>query len=267
MLKWMAGVAKRLDISSNGVRIAVLQYSSRTNVEWKLADGSDAATIQSKISAITYRGGGTRTGRAIDYAMANMWDGARSGVPRVMITVTDGRSYDSSTETPLLASNRAKAWRGTKGEKVTMYAIGVARAVLSQLNEISSDPDDKYVVFFYCCCLLLSSSTSRTTRLFLRSRLTLCAFLALFSLFTGTRRTSRTLTCSTQSPARWSRSFARAAAVSPVPPPQQLIPPRLGRTPCNTSPPTRTVSRQTPCIAQLSSMTRKVRHGSLLLVL
>jgi hypothetical protein len=153
MLKWMGGIAKRLDIDPNGVRVGVLQYSGygrpRANtgtqtIHWKLDAGADSNTIESKILGIRYRGGGTQTGQAIDYAMKNMWTNARAGVPRIMIVVTDGESYDIAAETPLKASNRAKAWRGAAGEKLTIYAIGVGRARQSQLNEISSDPDTKY---------------------------------------------------------------------------------------------------------------------------
>ncbi|KAK7885990.1 hypothetical protein WMY93_025611 [Mugilogobius chulae] len=63
--------------------------------------------------------------------------GARTNVQRVSIVFTDGRSQDDVSEWATKA----------KESGVTIYALGVGKAVEQELKEIASEPKEKHLFY------------------------------------------------------------------------------------------------------------------------
>ncbi|KAM9010969.1 collagen alpha-3(VI) chain isoform 7-T7 [Ara ararauna] len=87
-----------------------------------------------------YVGGGTRTGKGLEYLIENhltkaAGSRASEGVPQVIIVLTDGRSQDDVA----LPSSVLKS------AHVNLFAIGVQDAVEGELQEIAAEPFDTHL--------------------------------------------------------------------------------------------------------------------------
>ncbi|XP_043946016.1 matrilin-4 [Protopterus annectens] len=132
-----------LDVSLHGTHVGLVQYSSRVRTEFPLKAYHTVADIKKAVSQVQYMEKGTMTGLALKHMVEQSFsdeEGARhpsKNIPRIGVVFTDGRSQDSISEWA------AKA----KEADITMYAIGVGKAVEEELKEIASEPVDKH--FFY----------------------------------------------------------------------------------------------------------------------
>ncbi|XP_070966440.1 matrilin-4-like isoform X2 [Oncorhynchus clarkii lewisi] len=133
-------VVDSLDVSAHGTRVGLVQYSSHVRTEFALKMYEKADDIMKAVMNVEYMEKGTMTGLALKHMMENSFseaEGARKNIPRVGLVFTDGRSQDDITE-----------WaKKAKEEGITMYAVGVGKAVEDELREIASEPLDKH--FFY----------------------------------------------------------------------------------------------------------------------
>ncbi|XP_021424040.2 matrilin-4 isoform X3 [Oncorhynchus mykiss] len=133
-------VVDSLDVSAHGTRVGLVQYSSHVRTEFALKMYEKADNIKKAVMNVEYMEKGTMTGLALKHMMENSFseaEGARKNIPRVGLVFTDGRSQDDITE-----------WaKKAKEEGITMYAVGVGKAVEDELREIASEPLDKH--FFY----------------------------------------------------------------------------------------------------------------------
>ncbi|XP_035659096.1 uncharacterized protein LOC118404179 [Branchiostoma floridae] len=120
------------DISPSGTQVGVIQYSTRTRQEFSMNSFVTKETLSSAIDEVQYMRGGTLTGKAIRYVTKYGFgksDGARPGVPKVVIVVTDGVSYDAVAAPALEAQQKG----------ITVYAIGVSGYDADQLEQIASN--------------------------------------------------------------------------------------------------------------------------------
>ncbi|KAJ8412139.1 hypothetical protein AAFF_G00144060 [Aldrovandia affinis] len=136
-------VVDSLDVSAHGTRIGLVQYSSRVRTEFPLSLYQSAEDIKTAVMKVEYMEKGTMTGLALKHMVENSFsesEGARAAnrnIPRVGLVFTDGRSQDDITE-----------WaKKAKEAGITMYAVGVGKAVEDELREIASEPLEKH--FFY----------------------------------------------------------------------------------------------------------------------
>nr|XP_023839371.1 matrilin-4 [Salvelinus alpinus] len=133
-------VVDSLDVSAHGTRVGVVQYSSHVRTEFALKMYEKADDIKKAVMNVEYMEKGTMTGLALKHMVENSFseaEGARKNIPRVGLVFTDGRSQDDITE-----------WaKKAKEAGITMYAVGVGKAVEDELREIASEPLDKH--FFY----------------------------------------------------------------------------------------------------------------------
>ncbi|CAB1443863.1 unnamed protein product, partial [Pleuronectes platessa] len=92
---------------------------------------------------VEYMEKGTMTGLALKHMLENSFseaEGARPAsrnIPRIGLVFTDGRSQDDITEFAKMP----------KEAGITMYAVGVGKAVEEELREIASEPVEKH--FYY----------------------------------------------------------------------------------------------------------------------
>uniref|UniRef100_A0A7N9AV42 Matrilin 4 n=1 Tax=Mastacembelus armatus TaxID=205130 RepID=A0A7N9AV42_9TELE len=138
--KFVNQVVDSLDVSAHGTRVGLVQYSSRVRTEFPLNMYHSADEIK---AAVAYMEKGTMTGLALKHMLENSFseaEGARPlgrNIPRIGLVFTDGRSQDDITE----YAKRAKE------AGITMYAVGVGKAVEDELREIASEPVEKH--FYY----------------------------------------------------------------------------------------------------------------------
>lgn len=130
-------------MSVHGTRVGLVQYSSRVRTEFPLNMYHTADEIKAAVMKVDYMEKGTMTGLALKHLVETSFseaEGARAStrsIPRVGLVFTDGRSQDDITE-----------WaKQAKEAGITMYAVGVGKAVEDELREIASEPVDKH--FFY----------------------------------------------------------------------------------------------------------------------
>ncbi|XP_066443755.1 matrilin-4 isoform X4 [Eleutherodactylus coqui] len=130
-------IVDSLDISAHGTHVGLVQYSSRVRTEFSLNQFKSAKEINNAVKKIEYMEKGTMTGLALKHMVEHSFsqqEGARPNVPKIGLVFTDGRSQDDISEW---------AKRG-KEAGITMYAVGVGKAVEDELNEIASAPVNKH---------------------------------------------------------------------------------------------------------------------------
>ncbi|XP_078275427.1 matrilin-4 [Rhinoraja longicauda] len=141
--KFVNNIVDALDVSGQGTRVGLVQYSSSVRTEFPLGKHSSPAALKSAVSGVQYMEKGTMTGLALKHMVQNSFTtagGARpeaDNYPRVCVVFTDGRSQDNISE-----------WaKKAKDAGITMYAVGIGKAVEDELREIASEPVDQH--FFY----------------------------------------------------------------------------------------------------------------------
>ncbi|XP_033482129.2 matrilin-4 isoform X2 [Epinephelus lanceolatus] len=141
--KFVNQVVDSLDVSAHGTRVGLVQYSSRVRTEFPLNMYHTADEIKAAVMKVDYMEKGTMTGLALKHMLENSFseaEGARPSsrnIPRIGLVFTDGRSQDDITEYAKKA----------KEAGITMYAVGVGKAVEDELREIASEPVEKH--FYY----------------------------------------------------------------------------------------------------------------------
>ncbi|XP_062266065.1 matrilin-4 [Platichthys flesus] len=141
--KFVNQVVDSLDVSTHGTRVGLVQYSSRVRTEFPLNMYHSAEEIKAAVMKVEYMEKGTMTGLALKHMLENSFseaEGARPAsrnIPRIGLVFTDGRSQDDITEFAKMP----------KEAGITMYAVGVGKAVEEELREIASEPVEKH--FYY----------------------------------------------------------------------------------------------------------------------
>ncbi|XP_018418248.1 PREDICTED: collagen alpha-6(VI) chain-like [Nanorana parkeri] len=128
------------DVGQDKIRIGLIQYSDEPRTEFYLNSYNRKDDILQYVRTLKYKGGGTKTGESLEFMLDNHFTEsaggrANNGVPQIAVVITDGQSQDNIKEPS----------RRVKEAGITLYAIGIKDALLTELNEIASDPDEKYV--------------------------------------------------------------------------------------------------------------------------
>ncbi|KAM9550079.1 collagen alpha-3(VI) chain isoform 6-T6 [Guaruba guarouba] len=138
--EFLYDVVKALDVGGNDFRFALVQFSGNPHTEFQLNTYPSTQDVLSHIANMPYVGGGTRTGKGLEYLIENhltkaAGSRASEGVPQVIIVLTDGRSQDDVA----LPSSVLKS------AHVNLFAIGVQDAVEGELQEIAAEPFDTHL--------------------------------------------------------------------------------------------------------------------------
>ena len=97
MKDFVSELVGKLDIDSGNARAGVVTYSKDVNNDIELNDHSTGASLQSEISKLTHKGGGTWTHVALEFVRTDMLTevaGDRSEVSNVIVVLTDGASFN-----------------------------------------------------------------------------------------------------------------------------------------------------------------------------
>ncbi|CAI9574361.1 unnamed protein product, partial [Staurois parvus] len=117
-------IVDSLDVSVHGTHVGLVQFKTSKD-------------ISNAVKNIAYMEKGTMTGLALKHMVEHSFsqqEGARPNVPKIGLVFTDGQSQDDISE-----------WaKRAKDAGITMYAVGVGKAVEAELNEIASDPVNKH---------------------------------------------------------------------------------------------------------------------------
>ncbi|XP_043549000.1 collagen alpha-3(VI) chain-like isoform X2 [Chiloscyllium plagiosum] len=126
-----------LDIGSDTVQVAVVQYSDDVKTESYLNSYSSKADLLSHVKGLSAKGGRVvNTGAALDYVLKNHFTksaGSRKeqGVPQILMLFTGAKSRDDIKPSA----------DALKRAAVQTFTVGAKRANPAQLKEISSDPN------------------------------------------------------------------------------------------------------------------------------
>lgn len=142
-IQFILNVIQFFSISLDATRVGFVAFSAYSHLEFDLDKYTSAQSLNRKIRYIQYRGGSTATALGLNTTAlilnpANN-HGARpasKGIPKVAILITDGKSnrYPLTYVVPYI-----------KSLGVQVYAIGIARPDVAELQFISSDPDNQHV--------------------------------------------------------------------------------------------------------------------------
>merc|ERR1719427_469562 len=107
--------------SRNGPRSSY-QVQQNVDVRRTFADSQNANAVMDDVRQVPYRGSGTRTGQAIQYALENIFqpaNGMRPDAPQILVTITDGKSQDD-----VLAPSEA-----IRASGISTYAVGIGTTI------------------------------------------------------------------------------------------------------------------------------------------
>ncbi|XP_068789955.1 collagen alpha-1(XII) chain-like [Struthio camelus] len=140
MQDFLYSVVNGLDIGEDKIRVGMIQYSDVPHTEFLLNTYYNKKDILQKIQKLQYKGGSSKTGQSLQFMLDNHFivsAGGRKkeGVPQIAVVIMDGQAQDN-TQKPATA---------IKDAGITLYAIGIKDAALSELQEIAGEPADKHV--------------------------------------------------------------------------------------------------------------------------
>ncbi|KAF1460583.1 Vitrin, partial [Pygoscelis antarcticus] len=137
VLQFVANISKEFEISDTDTRVGAVQYTYEQRLEFSFDKYSTKQDVLSAIKRISYWSGGTSTGAAISYASEQLFSKSKPNKRKIMIVITDGRSYDD-VRVPAMAAHQ---------NGVIAYSIGVAWAAQDELEAIATDPDKEHSFF------------------------------------------------------------------------------------------------------------------------
>ncbi|NXO69342.1 VITRN protein, partial [Phainopepla nitens] len=137
VLQFVANISKEFEISDTDTRIGAVQYTYEQRLEFSFDKYSTKQDVLNAIKRISYWSGGTSTGAAISYASEQLFSKSKPNKRKIMILITDGRSYDD-VSVPAMAAHQ---------NGVIAYSVGVAWAAPDELEAIASDPAKEHSFF------------------------------------------------------------------------------------------------------------------------
>ncbi|XP_056904130.1 vitrin isoform X11 [Takifugu flavidus] len=137
VLQFVANITREFEISDTDTRVGAVQYTYEQRLEFSFTQHGNKAELLNAIKRINYWSGGTSTGAAISYAAEQLFSKSKPNKRKIMIVITDGRSYDDVRQ-PALAVHR---------QDVIAYAVGIAWASQDELEYIATDPDKEHAFF------------------------------------------------------------------------------------------------------------------------
>ncbi|TRZ27006.1 hypothetical protein HGM15179_000051 [Zosterops borbonicus] len=143
---FVTALVDRVTVGRNATRIGLVLYSLEVRLEFGLSKYPTRQDVKQAIRKMQYMGEGTYTGTAIRKATQEGFSGARAGVRKVAIVLTDGQTDRREAVKLDLVVREAHT------ASIEMYAIGIVNAsdptqveFVRELNLIASDPDREHM--------------------------------------------------------------------------------------------------------------------------
>ncbi|KAM9707038.1 von Willebrand factor A domain-containing protein 1 [Dama dama] len=138
--EFLGRLAALLPVGPGALRASLVHVGSRPHTEFPFGQHSSGSAVQDAIRAAAQRMGDTNTGLALAYAKEQLFAkaaGARPGVPKVLVWVTDGGSSD-----PV-----GPPMQELKDLGVTVFIVSTGRGNLLELSAAASAPAEKHLHF------------------------------------------------------------------------------------------------------------------------
>lgn len=138
--EFLGQLAAPLPLGPGAVRASLVHVSSRPHAEFPFDQHSSGAAVQDAILAAAQLMGNTNTGLALAYAKEQLFAeaaGARPGVPKVLVWVTDGGSSD-----PV-----GPPMQELKDRGVTVFIVSTGRGNRLELSAAASAPAERHLHF------------------------------------------------------------------------------------------------------------------------
>ncbi|XP_015238806.1 PREDICTED: matrilin-2 [Cyprinodon variegatus] len=138
--QFVNSIVDSLNISRTGTHVGLIQFSTKVRTEFTLSRHTTGQDIKRAVNQMQYMGRGSMTGSALRHMFQFSFsekEGGRSNIPRVCVVFTDGRSQDDVSEWASKAKNSG----------VTIYALGVGKAIEQELREIASEPSEMHLYY------------------------------------------------------------------------------------------------------------------------
>ncbi|XP_023137697.2 collagen alpha-6(VI) chain-like isoform X2 [Amphiprion ocellaris] len=135
---FLSSIIIGLEVGLARVRVGIVTYNEMQTAQLYLNTFQTKIEILQLIKYMPYSQGGTNTGAALTFTLKNIFteqQGSRKGVQKVAVVVTDGQSQDSVV-VPAATLRRAG---------VTVYAVGIKDANVTELREMVTPPHEKHV--------------------------------------------------------------------------------------------------------------------------
>ncbi|ELR51929.1 Vitrin, partial [Bos mutus] len=137
VLQFVANLSREFEISDTDTRIGAMQYTYEQRLEFGFDEYRTKSDVLNAIKRVGYWSGGTSTGAAIHYALEQLFKKSKPNKRKLMILITDGRSYDDIRIPAMLAHHKG----------VITYAIGVAWAAQDELDIVATHPARDHAFF------------------------------------------------------------------------------------------------------------------------
>uniref|UniRef100_A0A8D1MQX9 Vitrin n=1 Tax=Sus scrofa TaxID=9823 RepID=A0A8D1MQX9_PIG len=137
VLQFVANLSKEFEISDTDTRVGAVQYTYEQRLEFGFDQYTTKLDVLNAIKRVGYWSGGTSTGAAINYALEQLFKKSKPNKRKLMILITDGRSYDDVRIPAMVAHHKG----------VITYAIGVAWAAQEELEIIATHPARDHAFF------------------------------------------------------------------------------------------------------------------------
>lgn len=105
LLRFIANLSQEFRISDTDTRVGLVQYTYEQRLEFGFDAHRTKAAVLRALGAVGYWSGGTSTGAAISFALQQLFQKSKPSKRKLMILITDGRSYDD-IRAPALAAHR-----------------------------------------------------------------------------------------------------------------------------------------------------------------
>lgn len=128
---WMKKIVDSFEIGHSYIKFGIIQYNDSPHTEYSLKNEQSIPMLMHAIDDMQLAGGGTQTGKALDYAVEMFDEIAKDSQierPKVLIVLTDGESQD---QVEFAAQN-------AQDQKIMIFSVGVADANLEELNILSN---------------------------------------------------------------------------------------------------------------------------------
>ncbi|KAJ7395441.1 hypothetical protein BTVI_154907 [Pitangus sulphuratus] len=143
---FVTALVDRVTVGRNATRIGLVLYSLEVQLEFGLNKYTTRQDVKQAIRKMQYMGEGTYTGTAIRKATQEGFLGARAGVRKVALVLTDGQADKREAVKLDMVVREAHA------ANIEMYAIGIVNTsdptqaeFVRELNLIASDPDTEHM--------------------------------------------------------------------------------------------------------------------------
>ena len=125
--EWVKNFTTNFDISQQTTRVAIVQYSTAPETQFRFADAENVGMLHGLIDEMSLLKGNTRTGDALSLIGDEIFSEARSDAAKVLILLSDGESQDDVTSS---AKNLAE-------QGVITFTVGIGKSDKSRTQELT----------------------------------------------------------------------------------------------------------------------------------